>query len=691
MKFNCENCGTRYTLSDEKVKNRILKIRCKVCEDVIIVRDPAHAVSRPPSLAPAPAPEVEWYVSRDGGTPEGPMPLERLVDRITSGQLKSADMVWNQSMTDWARAEEALDAQFKAGRATVPRPPIPNLPRPSGRVREPAPLLPRSAGRVAQPGAPKPLAPKLPAPKPPAPKPPAPKLPAPKLPAPKLPVSVVEEPSVLEEPAVAAPAEPLAGVPVLADDLLESEPPQPIASSAPPAEPLVTEDDVDEPTQAMATDLGGLFASLATDQDAEPDAEQGHDTVALPASDAQADTLFAPAATASAAGAMQTRDTTSRPGIDAAPGPPSVTDWESLGGVEGTPDDDARLSVAGPALPSSEPPPAVPEPEDSKPPAAVDAPAAPKTMTGGQFALAEDAFFGTEERAAAAAAPDASASNGPASTSDASASMVSARARAVDGGAARRSMLPLLIVLGVLLVGGGIALGLMLADGKGGVAPATTASNGAAAALGTEAPTTISGSSEAPASEAPASAPPTDAPPSTPVSEAPITAASVASAAPVTKRAKRPASVASRAKRNTVKTEAPASKAPATSTGRFASLGGKKPKDVPVAALATEALIELPETLSPGKISSTIRRYKKGLHGCYQRQLKRDASMRKANLKLGFNIERSGRTSNIKIDRKYDGTELKTCLNRLVRRWRFPQFTGESIPVEYPLFFQASL
>ena len=376
-------------------------------------------------------------------------------------------------------------------------------------------------------------------------------------------------------------------------------------------------------------------------------------------------------------------------GSTTTPEPPSVTDWESLADAPEAPDK-LRLSDAGPSLPSSEPPPVVPEPEDddlavapvgvaggvvASAGAAADK-ASSITMTGEQFALAEGAFFGTNEQ--------------PAITSGApvdSAAVVSAPISSYDDEDEGRNKLPLLIVLGVLLLGGGIALGVMFAGDKGGVAPATTASSGSAtsAAPESKAPTSVAAATEAPVSA------PSDASPSTPVSDAPSTAASAASAAPATKRARRPASVASRAKPKAVKTTAPASKAPATSTGRFASLGGKKPKDVSVAALKTEAVAELPETLSSGKISGIIRRYKKGLHGCYQRQLKRDASMRKANLKLAFNIERSGRTSNIKIDRKYDGTELKSCLNRLVRRWRFPQFTGEAIPVEYPLFFQASL
>ena len=51
----------------------------------------------------------------------------------------------------------------------------------------------------------------------------------------------------------------------------------------------------------------------------------------------------------------------------------------------------------------------------------------------------------------------------------------------------------------------------------------------------------------------------------------------------------------------------------------------------------------------------------------------------------------SGKTSNVSLDRKYNGTLLKTCLQATVKRWRFPEFSGKSIPVEFPLIFQASM
>ncbi|HET9621520.1 MAG TPA: zinc-ribbon domain-containing protein, partial [Kofleriaceae bacterium] len=39
MKFLCDRCNTRYSIGDERVRGKILKIRCKHCSNVITVRE----------------------------------------------------------------------------------------------------------------------------------------------------------------------------------------------------------------------------------------------------------------------------------------------------------------------------------------------------------------------------------------------------------------------------------------------------------------------------------------------------------------------------------------------------------------------------------------------------------------------------------------------------------------------------
>src|SRR3954454_11723845 len=93
MKFVCERCQTRYSIADDKVRQKILKIRCKTCENVITVRegggdDLQGGVSRPPpapmarSVPPAPSGGVrEWFVAINGEQ-EGPSNRVEIAGRV---------------------------------------------------------------------------------------------------------------------------------------------------------------------------------------------------------------------------------------------------------------------------------------------------------------------------------------------------------------------------------------------------------------------------------------------------------------------------------------------------------------------------------------------------------------------------------------------------------------------------------
>jgi len=56
VKFVCENCKTKYSIADQKVRRKVLKIRCKNCANIIVVRDPTrgHDVRGPDALRPGP-------------------------------------------------------------------------------------------------------------------------------------------------------------------------------------------------------------------------------------------------------------------------------------------------------------------------------------------------------------------------------------------------------------------------------------------------------------------------------------------------------------------------------------------------------------------------------------------------------------------------------------------------------------
>ena len=76
MKITCESCSAKYTIADDKVRGRKVKIRCKGCGTPIVVDGqqptasasnseaaPAEAESVDVESLASVAPEAEWSVN----------------------------------------------------------------------------------------------------------------------------------------------------------------------------------------------------------------------------------------------------------------------------------------------------------------------------------------------------------------------------------------------------------------------------------------------------------------------------------------------------------------------------------------------------------------------------------------------------------------------------------------------------
>jgi predicted Zn finger-like uncharacterized protein len=187
MKFVCDRCQTKYSIADEKVRGKILKVRCKACTNIITVREegagagaapirrpsapaspvgtrpPTPAVPRPPLAPPATAPierraaprpeppaddGVAWYMALDGNR-TGPFTRKQLIDRVAP-LPKDADLhVWNEKLGSWKPPTEvpALAHDLAARRrppTPVPMPPPPP-PFPGAPRRPTAPAVPVGA------------------------------------------------------------------------------------------------------------------------------------------------------------------------------------------------------------------------------------------------------------------------------------------------------------------------------------------------------------------------------------------------------------------------------------------------------------------------------------------------------------------------------------------------------------------
>jgi predicted Zn finger-like uncharacterized protein len=184
MKFVCDRCQTRYSIADEKVRMKILRIRCKTCGNVILVQgegatgEPVDAThgsatakpasglkavsgsrsaqpgstrpasagtpkSAPPPIKPAAGPppppppvaadaepvggRVEWYIAV-GGVQSGPFSRAEAAKRIVAiGQGKTVH-VWKEGMSGW---KPSAEVSVIARELTLLRPPAPPPPPPA--------------------------------------------------------------------------------------------------------------------------------------------------------------------------------------------------------------------------------------------------------------------------------------------------------------------------------------------------------------------------------------------------------------------------------------------------------------------------------------------------------------------------------------------------------------------------------
>lgn len=182
MKFLCGSCRTKYQISDDKVRGKILTIRCKKCGAKVMVKESltrqgaiaiaplsdeeakpvaasasaasaASAVTSraaasaslasafevamagalddmPTSIAPTPANEadagVEWYVAMEGQQ-TGPFAYAELVRRLQNREVVGRHYVWHDGFDNWKRVRDVPDL-------------VPYLPPDMGSKKKPPPL-----------------------------------------------------------------------------------------------------------------------------------------------------------------------------------------------------------------------------------------------------------------------------------------------------------------------------------------------------------------------------------------------------------------------------------------------------------------------------------------------------------------------------------------------------------------------
>lgn len=149
MRFACDNCQTKYLIPDERVRGKILKIRCKTCQSLVTISEggartatigeaaagpvgiparqwPGNALIDPDQESADWAATAnffrnqraaesqtadEWHLSVDGNQ-DGPIPLDNLVFRIIQQEGTSSEIfVWREGFDGWKEPDGIPEIQ----------------------------------------------------------------------------------------------------------------------------------------------------------------------------------------------------------------------------------------------------------------------------------------------------------------------------------------------------------------------------------------------------------------------------------------------------------------------------------------------------------------------------------------------------------------------------------------------------
>jgi predicted Zn finger-like uncharacterized protein len=117
MKITCSSCQAKYTIADEKVAGKIVKIRCKKCSSTIIVNGDSSSSSPPESMGPGDLAGGEWSVH----VAEGDQRTMSQVDVVTAyqnGTIDDETFCWKDGMSDWLPLRE-IEGLYQACHSPV--------------------------------------------------------------------------------------------------------------------------------------------------------------------------------------------------------------------------------------------------------------------------------------------------------------------------------------------------------------------------------------------------------------------------------------------------------------------------------------------------------------------------------------------------------------------------------------------
>jgi predicted Zn finger-like uncharacterized protein len=100
MKITCHSCQSKYTIADDKVVGKVVKIRCKKCAAAMVVNgtDGSSDAAPPPSTADS---RVESWTVNVSETDQRTMTKAEVVEAFRAGTIDAETFCWKEGMGEW--------------------------------------------------------------------------------------------------------------------------------------------------------------------------------------------------------------------------------------------------------------------------------------------------------------------------------------------------------------------------------------------------------------------------------------------------------------------------------------------------------------------------------------------------------------------------------------------------------------
>jgi predicted Zn finger-like uncharacterized protein len=132
MKISCQSCQSKYTIADDKVAGKVVKIRCKKCGATIVVNGDGSNAANAMSFVPEQvAADNAWTLNVAEGD-QRTMSVDEVIAAYRSGVVTDETFCWRDGMGDWLPLREIQELHSVCAANAVAAPPPPGMGAPAG-------------------------------------------------------------------------------------------------------------------------------------------------------------------------------------------------------------------------------------------------------------------------------------------------------------------------------------------------------------------------------------------------------------------------------------------------------------------------------------------------------------------------------------------------------------------------------